>query len=194
MSNASTPAHCIPRPSEPNRLRAWLLLVIAAALLGWLFPEWLEPSRWRMWSEASGPALWLLLLVLQCSCALLMVPSLPLVLASTLLYPDQPAWVLLLALVGVLFSALLIRANARFLQLHRQPLQRRFLRRARVWIRRHGSPALCLWCMAPFLPTDLGCYIAAAARMPLSRYLPAILVGESVLCAAVVYGVAGLVA
>ncbi len=193
MSNASAAANSIPRQSEPGRLGVWLLLVIAAAMLGWLFPEWLELSRWRMWSDTSGPALWLLLLALQCTCALLMVPSLPLVLASTLLYPDQPAWVLLLALVGVLFSALLIRANARFLRLHSQPLRRRSLRRARVWIRRHGSPALCLWCMAPFLPTDLGCYIAAAARMPLSRYLVAILLGESVLCAAVIYGVAGLV-
>ena len=38
-----------------------------------------------------------------------------------------------------------------------------------------------------------GCYAAAAARMPLTRYLPAVLLGESVLGAGVVYGAAGLV-
>lgn len=193
MVTANTPDKVITYQSEPNRLRIWLLLVVAAAVLGWQFPEWLQPAHWRMWSDTSGPSLWLLLLALQCACAVLMVPSLPLVLASTLLYPDQPEYVLLLAMIGVLLSALLIRFNARFLGLHGLALRRRLLRRARIWIRRHGSLALCLWCMAPFLPTDLGCYIAAAARMPLSRYLPAILIGESVLCATVIYGVAGLV-
>jgi uncharacterized membrane protein YdjX (TVP38/TMEM64 family) len=178
---------CIPA------LSIWLLLVLAAALLGWLCPAWQDPARWYSLLDASGPAVWLILLALQCACAVLMLPSLPLVVASTLLYPDQPERVLLLALVGVLLSALMIRANAGFIGLDRQRLRNRSLRRARIWIRRHGSPALCLWCMAPFLPTDLGCYVAASARMPLSRYLPAILLGESVLCAGVVYGVAGLV-
>ncbi len=181
------------RKSSSHRLLLWLLLVGVAALLSWLYPEWLEPSLWRAWASLPGPGLWLLLLAVQCTCALLLLPSLPLLVAATLLFPDQPAQVLLLALLGVLLSALMIRANTDFIGLSRQPLRRRELRLARVWIRRRGSPALCLWCMAPFLPTDLGCYIAAAAKMPMSRYLPAVLLGESVLCAAVVYGVAGWV-
>ena len=181
------------RESKGNRVLAfWLLLVLAAALLGWICPGWQDPALWQSLFDSPGPAVWIALLALQCGCAVLMVPSLPLVVASTLLFPDQPLRVLLLALIGVLLSALMIRANARYVGLGRQRLRYRLLRRARAWIRRHGSPALCLWCMAPFLPTDLGCYVAAAARMPLSRYLPAVLLGEAVLCASVVYGVAGL--
>lgn len=178
----------------PNqRLWLWLTLVLAAALTGWCFPHWLEPQRLELALRSLGAGMWLALLVLQCLCALLMLPSLPLVVASSLLLPEQPERVLALALVGVLLSALMIRANAGFLGLSRQRPAHRSLRKARVWIRRHGSVALCLWCMAPFLPTDAACYVAAGANMPLKHYLPAILVGETVLCAGVVYGVVGLV-
>ena len=46
--------------------------------------------------------------------------------------------------------------------------------------------------MAPLLPSDLGCYLAAAAKMPLRRYLPAVLIGESVLCAGAIWGLQSL--
>lgn len=178
----------LPSLSHPGIL--WFLLVLLAAGLTALFPVVRDPQWWAGALGSTGPLPWLVLLVLQCAFALLMVPSLPLVLATALLFPDQPLQVLALALCGVLVSALLIRANATRVGLHRLQGGRR-LRQARAWIRRRGSAALCLWCMAPFLPSDLGCYVAAAARMPLSRYLPAVLLGESVLCGAVVWGVAG---
>lgn len=170
--------------------QVWLLLVLLCAVVMALLPFLRDPLWWATTLGNAGPWPWLILLLLQCGFALLMVPSLPLVLATALLFPDQPLQVLALALCGVLVSALLIRANATRVGLHRLQGGRR-LRQARAWIRRRGSAALCLWCMAPFLPSDLGCYVAAAARMPLSRYLPAVLLGESVLCGAVVWGVAG---
>lgn len=176
----------------PRAARTWLLLMILCAGLIAALPALRDPLWWSAALGGHGTWPWLALLVLQCAFALLMVPSLPLVLASALLFPEQPLQVLALALVGVLISALLIHANAALVGLHRVQGGRR-LQQARVWIRRRGSAALCLWCMAPFLPSDLACYVAAAARMPLSRYLPAVLIGESVLCGAVVWGVAGWV-
>ncbi len=189
-----TPNRVTVMPSPPfhpsHAWKTWLVLVLLCAGLSALLPGLRDPSWWAAMLGSTGLLPWLVLLVLQCAFALLMVPSLPLVLASALLFPDQPLQVLALALCGVLVSALLIRANAAMVGLHRVQGGRR-LRQARAWIRRRGSAALCLWCMAPFLPSDLGCYVAAAARMPLSRYLPAVLLGESVLCGAVVWGVAG---
>jgi len=181
------------RVYAPNRLAVWLLLVATGAVAVSLTPDLLDPQQWQHALRPLGPMLWVVLLVLQCLCAVLMLPSLPLVIASTLLFPEHPECVLLLAVVGVLLSALMIYANAGYLGLRQQNPQRPVLRRARYWIRRHGSPALCLWCMAPFLPTDVACYIAAGAKMPLKRYLPAILIGESVLCASVIYSVIGAI-
>lgn len=181
------------RKFTPNRIAIWLSLVVCGALAVWLVPELVDPQQWRATLRPLGSALWIVLLMLQCLCAVLMLPSLPLVIASTLLFPEQPGRVLMLAVTGVLLSALMIYANAGFLGLREQNLKHPLLRRARFWVRRHGSPALCLWCMAPFLPTDLACYIAAGAKMPFKRYLPAVLIGESVLCASVIYSVVGLV-
>ncbi|MEZ5443395.1 MAG: VTT domain-containing protein [Lysobacterales bacterium] len=174
-----------------GRRLTWLLLLLLglAALLG--VPELRDPRWWSDLVAGAGLWPWLLLLALQCACAVLMLPSLPLVLASALLFPEQPGKVLLLALVGVLCSALLIHANAAWLQLDRLATGSRW-QQAQRWIGRHGSPALCLWCMAPLLPSDLGCYLAAAAKMPLRRYLPAVLIGESVLCAGAIWGLRSL--
>ena len=180
-------------PTIPYRLIVWLLLVLIAGTGVWLSPSLLDPESLRPSLSAMGPLLWVALLLMQCVCALLMLPSLPLIVASTMIFPSQPERVLLLAITGVLLSALMIYANAGFVGLRSRRPKGLALRRARYWIRRHGSPALCLWCMAPFLPTDLACYVAASAKMPLKRYLPAILIGESVLCASVIYGVVGLV-
>jgi len=182
-----------PTPPTRNRLGIWLLLVLSGALAMWAFPALIDPQSWGDTLRPMGATMWIALLALQCICALLMLPSLPLIVASTMLFPEQPERVLLLAIVGVLLSALMIYANAGFMGLRSQTPKRSVLRRARLWVRRHGSPALCLWCMTPFLPTDLACYVAASTKMPLNRYLPAILIGESVLCASVIYSVVGLI-
>lgn len=172
-----------------RRPLAWLLAVVLVLAGLALFPEWRDPHWWLAQRAQLGPLPWLVLLLLQCLCAVLMLPSLPLVIATALLFPQQPGSVLALALSGVLLSALLIYGNARLIGLDRLGPG---LVRARAWIGQRGSTALCLWCMAPLLPSDLGCYVAAASRMPLRRYLPAVLIGESVLCVSVIWGVGAL--
>ncbi len=180
--------------NTPHRRRTaiWLSLAVAAALLGWLQPELLDPTRWSAWITNPGPLLWATLLALQCLAAVLMIPSLPMVVASAMLFPEHPGWVWLLALAGVLFSALLIRGNAQWLGLQHGWNRVPGGYRAQRWLSGNGSPALCLWCMTPFLPSDLGCYVAASSKMPLKRYLPAVLLGEGVLCASVILGVGWL--
>ena len=177
--------------NPPHRWRtmAWLTLAIVAAIAGWLQPQLLDPASWGDWLSDPGPLAWAALLALQCLAAVLMIPSLPMVVASAVLFPEHPGWVWLLALSGVVFSALLIHRNAAWMGLDHGWQRVPGGGRARRWLFDHGSPALCLWCMTPFLPSDLGCYVAAASKMPLKRYLPAVVLGESVLCGSVILGV-----
>lgn len=119
-------------------------------------------------------------------CAFSLLPSMPLVLALCALLPEQPAKAWMIALCGVLASSLAIRYFAgcfgltRLLDANAQggPLRDRFAR--------HGAWALGVGAAMPFFPTDLGCYVASAARMPLARYLAAVLIGEGLLCAAII--------
>lgn len=177
-----------------RRIALWLALVFAAAVLGALQPDWREPDRWRVLLLDLGPVFVVAAVLLQWLLAVLMVPTLPLVAALAWLLPDRPALALAIAMLGVLGSALAIHRAAGVLGLADLAQASRRLAQARVWIARHGAWALALWCLAPFLPSDLGCYVAASARMPLARFLVAVLAGELVLCAAVVYGVAAIAA
>lgn len=175
-----------------RRALIWALLVSLAGLLLLTHPAAAEPEAWRQRLDAFGPGFVLAALVLQWLMALLMIPTLPLVAALAWMLPGQPLLALGIALGGVLGSALAIHWGAERLGLAPWLAASPRLERARSWIARHGSPALALWCLTPFLPSDVGCYVAASARMPLPRFLAAVLIGEAVLCAGVVYGVAAL--
>lgn len=180
------PANAVPR------VALWLLLVTAIALTLGLNPEWRDATLWRQSLAALGG--WLVpgVLLLQWLFALLMIPTLPVVAALAFLLPQQPLAAFALAMVGVLGSALLIYRAASQIGLTCLAHQSERLQPARRWIARHGSWALALWCLAPFLPSDAACYVAASARMPLGRFLLAVLAGEAVLCASIVYTVAGI--
>lgn len=175
-----------------RRALVWLTLVGAVALLLLAHPEAAEAERWQQRLDAAGPGFVVAALLLQWLMALLMIPTLPLVAALAWMLPGQPLLALAIAMGGVLGSALAIHWGAERLGLAPLLAASPRLARARVWIARHGSPALALWCLAPFLPSDVGCYVAASARMPLPRFLAAVLAGELLLCATVVFGVAAL--
>ena len=175
-----------------RRATVWSLLVALGVVVLLWNPVLADPAPWRALFTQAGPAFVLLALVLQWTMALLMIPTLPLVAALAWLLPEQPLLALAIAMGGVLGSALAIHLGAERLGLAPLLAASTRLAAAREWIARHGSPALALWCLAPFLPSDVGCYVAASARMPLPRFLAAVLAGELVLCASVVFGVAAL--
>ncbi|MCU0754624.1 MAG: hypothetical protein MUE46_05805 [Xanthomonadales bacterium] len=177
-----------------RRATVWLLLVALGGVLLLMNPTLADSGTWRAWLTQAGSGFVLLALLLQWTMALLMIPTLPLVAALAWMLPDQPLLALGIAMGGVLGSALAIHVGAERLGLAPLLAASTRLATAREWIARHGSPALALWCLTPFLPSDVGCYVAASARMPLPRFLLAVLAGEFVLCASVIYGVAALAA
>ena len=171
-----------------DRRWQWLALVGIALLLSALAPS---PNQWLPGLRALGWGFWPLFLLLQWSCALFMVPSLPLVLLAALVFPEHAVLVLLMALLGVAGSAALIYHWAEALGFAQLFEADQRARRAKEWIQRYGAGALALWAAVPFLPTDLGCYLAASAKMRFRVYLAASLLGESVLCASVIWGARG---
>ncbi len=175
---------------ERWRAPVWLALVFGAALLLLANPEWRSIDLWRQTVLDWGPWLWPAAVAAQLALALLMIPTLPLVAALALLLPAPTA--LALAMLGVLGSALAIYGAAHGVGLTRLAASVERVAPLRNWIARRGALALMLWCLTPFLPSDAGCYLAASARMPLPRYLGAVLAGELVLCSSIVFGIAAV--
>jgi uncharacterized membrane protein YdjX (TVP38/TMEM64 family) len=163
------------------RLTLWLGGVICVALLGVWGGDRLQHAL-----QAAGPWIWPLYVALNLLCAFLLLPSMPLVLALCALLPGQPAQAWLIALSGVLASSLAIRWFAARLGLARVLDAHARTAKLRERFARHGAWALGVGAALPFFPTDVGCYVASAARMPLPRYVTAVLIGEGLLCAVVI--------
>lgn len=163
----------------------WLMAVSLALLLCTLLPE---PHHWLPQLRTLDLWFWPIFLLLQWGCALFMVPSLPLVLLAALVFPEQAELVLAMALLGVAGSATLIYRWADFLGFADLFEADHRAQRAKALIQRYGAGALALWAAVPFLPTDMGCYLAASAKMRFGAYLSASVLGESLLCASVIWG------
>jgi uncharacterized membrane protein YdjX (TVP38/TMEM64 family) len=173
---------------ENFKIILWIFAVLAFLLLFSAVPELKDPKLWSGWIRADSIGFWLVWIALQAACAVFMIPTLPLVLAAAIALPEHQALVLLMSLIGVLCSALAIYRNASWLGLKQQVSVHPRLLEASGVIRKHGTIGLMLWCAAPFLPSDFGCYVAASSGMSRGRYLIAVLCGEAVLCASIVYG------
>gem|GEM_PF-3315298 len=185
--------HAVKRIRLPWQAAAWLIAVAAAAVLTQRFPGLLQPQNLSLHLADAGIWLWLFYGLLSIACAITLVPSMPLVFAVAWTHASNPLQGLLIAIFGVLCSSLAIYFLAPRIGLTRAFAAHPALAAAELRIQRHGAPLLALWSFMPFLPTDLGCYVAASARLPIARYLAATLFGEGLLCAMIVFGFASFI-
>jgi len=178
--------------SRLGRKRAvWLICVLVCFSVSPFLPP---PVSWIPLLSGVGHWFWLIFFPLQWAFALVMLPSLPLVLLAAVLFPNAPGLVFLMAIIGVAGSAAVIYRFASALGLGEALESSPRSALASRWIRSNGALALAVWSATPFLPTDVGCYVAASARMRFGRYMAAVLLGESVLCAGVIFSAHSVVA
>jgi uncharacterized membrane protein YdjX (TVP38/TMEM64 family) len=119
-----------------------------------------------------------------------LLPSTPLVLAGTLLYPDQPWLVLAISISGILISSSLIYFFSDALGFThyfetRKPAAVATVRRRleHPW----GLAFISLWAFFPLVPTDAVCYVAGSTKVRFHKFLLAVLGGELVLCSLYIF-------
>lgn len=121
---------------------------------------------------------------------LTLLPSTPLVLAGTILFPDQPFAVLLTSISGILFSSSMIYFFSEVLgfdeyfERHKPELTHRIKAKLEHPL---GFLFVAAWAFFPFVPTDLVCYLAGTTRMNYLKFIAAVFVGELLLCIFYIY-------
>jgi uncharacterized membrane protein YdjX (TVP38/TMEM64 family) len=108
-----------------------------------------------------------------------------LVIAGTLLFPQQPWLVLFISITGILVSSILIYFCSDLLGFTVY-FQKKYFRVTERIRRRLETPAgvmfVFLWAFFPLVPTDAVCYVAGTAKMVFAKFILAIFLGELVLC------------
>jgi uncharacterized membrane protein YdjX (TVP38/TMEM64 family) len=119
-----------------------------------------------------------------------LLPSTPLVLAGTMLYPDQPWLVLAISMSGILISSILIYFFSEALGFThyfetKKPTAVASIRRRleHPW----GLAFIALWAFFPLVPTDAVCYVAGSTKVSFYKFLLAVFAGELVLCSLYIF-------
>jgi uncharacterized membrane protein YdjX (TVP38/TMEM64 family) len=134
--------------------------------------------------------IWLVYLAMSVLRGFTLLPSTPLVLAGTLLFPTQPFVVLTVSIIGILLSSTMIYAFSEYLgfhdyfESHKPALTHRI--KAKL---EHpaGFAFVALWAFFPLVPTDLVCYLAGTTKMNFWEFIGAVFTGELILCTTYVF-------
>lgn len=125
-----------------------------------------------------------------------LLPSTPLVIAGTLLFPSQPIIVFAISILGILFSSTMIYffsdllGFSEYFSDSKPELTKKVKTRLEHPL---GSLFVALWAFFPFVPTDLVCYLAGTTRMKFAKFIIAIFIGESILCAIYIFAGGSLI-
>jgi len=177
-------------------IAAWIAIP-AACLTAYLYEpaNFTAPSIAAFMLRFEGEAL-AVYFVLSALRGFSLLPSTPLVIAGTILFPQQPFVVLLVSMAGILLSSSMIYFFSEFLGFddyfedHKPELTHKIKAKLEHPL---GGLFVALWAFIPFVPTDLVCYLAGTVRMDFKHFIAAVAAGELVLCCLYIFFGGGLI-
>jgi uncharacterized membrane protein YdjX (TVP38/TMEM64 family) len=171
-------------------LAAWIG-VIVSCLGTYIFnPDLFTPENVAGFLRRFQTEIWICYLAMSAARGFTLLPSTPMVIAGTVLFPDQPASVLVVSLVGILISSSLIYFASGFLGFRDYFERKKADLTNRIKARMEHPTGLLfvmLWAFFPLVPTDAVCYVAGTIKMSFPKFIVAVLAGETILCTIYVY-------
>jgi len=175
----------ISRIIQKLMLGIWLTLIVICLGLYLIEPGSFTAANIASFLVRFQGAIWLAYLIVSILRGLTLLPSTPLVIAGTVLFPDDPWSVLALSMVGIIISSTMIYYFSEYLGFHETFESRKpeLTHKIRARLERpSGIFFVALWAFFPFVPTDLVCYVAGTTKMNFNKFIAAITIGELVLC------------
>jgi uncharacterized membrane protein YdjX (TVP38/TMEM64 family) len=171
-------------------LTIWLSVILASVGSYLMYPQAFTAVNLAAFLLRFEGWIWLIYLAMSALRGFTLLPSTPLVIAGTLLFPLEPLLVLAVSLTGILFSSGMIYFFSEFLgfseyfEAHKPELTHKIRLRLE---RPSGFIFVAAWAFFPLVPTDAVCYVAGTTKMNFLEFILAVLVGESVLCTIYVF-------
>lgn len=168
----------------------WILFILTGLAFYFLRPDIFTPNGLAaLVLEFRGPIL-VAYLVLSVFRGFTLLPSTPLVLAGTLLFPSDLFIVLAVSLIGIGASSSMIYwlsehlGFAEFFEARKAKAVDKIRHRLES---RGGLLFVLLWSFVPLVPTDAVCYVAGTVRMNYPKFIAAVLAGETILCSIYIF-------
>lgn len=169
----------------------WVLIILAGVGSYLVWPAFFTPRNIaETMNKFQGEAL-LIYLGISIVRGLTLLPSTPLVIAGTLLFPEQAWLVLVVSIVGILISSAMIYWFSDLLGFSEffETRKPEHVKKIRARLEHPtGIFFVMLWAFFPLVPTDAVCYVAGSTRMHFGKFLGAIFVGELILCSIYIFG------
>lgn len=168
----------------------WLAIVIAGVGSYLYAPNAFTAETIAGFMLRFGGVIWLIYFLFSTFRGFTLLPSTPLVLAGTILFPGQPFAVLGVSMVGILLSSTMIYYFSEFLGFdeyfedHKPELTHRIKQKLEHPL---GFLFVAAWAFFPLVPTDLVCYLAGTTRMRFWKFIVAVGVGELILCTCYIF-------
>ena len=161
----------------------WIVLILITVTLFLIYPNSFTAESLKAVLNDNSSLIMLAFTLLSCIRALFFLPSTLFVLMGTLLYPEEPVFVLIVSMVGILIGASLVY-KAAFILTPEQLFSGKNLTRMEGVRRKmdsYGFSIVLLWSFFPAVPTDLICYVAGSIKMSFWKFILAVFLGEIVL-------------
>ena len=171
-------------------LAVWIGAIIAGVGSYLLYPHLFTAENIADFLRRFEGEIWVIYLAMSALRGFSLLPSTPLVIAGTLLFPDQPIAVLTVSISGILLSSTMIYYFSEFLgfneyfENHKPELTHKLKAKLEHPL---GFLFVALWAFFPLVPTDLVCYLAGTTKMNYWKFIAAIFVGELILCSCYVF-------
>jgi uncharacterized membrane protein YdjX (TVP38/TMEM64 family) len=163
----------------------WVAIVVAGVGAYLYSPSTFTAENMAAFMLRFGGVIWLIFFLFSTFRGFTLLPSTPLVLAGTILFPEQPFSVLAVSMIGILLSSAMIYYFSEFLgfdthfENHKPDMARKIKQKLEHPL---GFLFVAGWAFFPFVPTDLVCYLAGTTRMKFWKFIVAVGVGELILC------------
>ena len=169
----------------------WAVLIVGGLISYLVWPDAFKPeSIASILCEFQNEAL-LIYLLISIARGFTLLPSTPLVLAGTLIFPGSPWVVLAVSIIGIVISSSLIYWFSEVLGFDEYFESNKPHRVQKIRSKLEhplGLGFVSLWAFFPLVPTDAVCYVAGTIRMHFAKFIAAVFVGELMLCACYVFG------
>ncbi|MEP6847681.1 MAG: VTT domain-containing protein [Acidobacteriota bacterium] len=171
-------------------IAVWIIVILGCVTTYFIYPDFFTAERIALFLQQFRAEIWTVYLLMSTVRGMTLLPSTPLVLAGTILFPGEPWPVFGVSLAGIFLSSSMIYYFSNFLGFadYFEGRKPEFVAKIRQRFEHPtGFVFVAVWAFFPFVPTDAICYAAGTSRMSFWKFIAAILLGESVLCSFYVF-------